>query len=102
MLEEASHLLAQRLALLYEFNAPEFSEKSLFAAVIANMISTGLLTEDSAGLLHFDAAVTAPAEHAELLLAAEVRQTIRRIADSGSAAAPNLVAELSRSTPPSK
>ncbi|HEX8986508.1 MAG TPA: glycerol-3-phosphate 1-O-acyltransferase PlsB [Rhodocyclaceae bacterium] len=83
-LEEASHLLAQRLALLYEFNAPEFSEKSLFAAVIANMIAAGLVTEDTDGLLHFDASVTAPAEHAELLLAAEVRQTIRRIADAGA------------------
>jgi glycerol-3-phosphate O-acyltransferase len=82
-LEEASHLLAQRLALLYEFNAPEFSEKALFASVIVNMIAAGLISEDSEGLLHFDAAVTAPAEHAELLLAAEVRQTIRRIADSG-------------------
>jgi glycerol-3-phosphate O-acyltransferase len=102
MLEEASHLLAQRLALLYEFNAPEFSEKSLFAAVIGNMISAGLLVEDGAGLLHFDAAVTAPAEHAELLLAAEVRQTIRRIADHGNAAAPDVAAELARSTPPSK
>jgi glycerol-3-phosphate O-acyltransferase len=79
-LAEASHLLAQRLALLYEFNAPEFSEKSLFAAVIANMIAAGLITEDKSGLLHFDAAVTAPVEHAELLLAAEVRQAIRRIA----------------------
>jgi glycerol-3-phosphate O-acyltransferase len=83
-LEEASHLLAQRLALLYEFNAPEFSEKSLFSAVIANMIAAGLITEDTSGLLHFDAAVTAPAEHAELLLTAEVRQTIRRIAESES------------------
>ncbi|HEX8964269.1 MAG TPA: glycerol-3-phosphate 1-O-acyltransferase PlsB [Rhodocyclaceae bacterium] len=83
-LEEASHLLAQRLALLYEFNAPEFSEKSLFASAVANMVSAGLVSEDADGLLHFDASVTAPAEHAELLLAAEVRQTIRRIAESGS------------------
>ncbi|MDD5248042.1 MAG: glycerol-3-phosphate 1-O-acyltransferase PlsB [Rhodocyclaceae bacterium] len=84
-LEEASHLLAQRLALLYEFNAPEFSEKALFAAVVGNMIDAGLISEDPAGRLHFDAHVTAPAAHAELLLAAEVRQTIRRIADAGPA-----------------
>lgn len=81
-LEQASHLLAQRLALLYEFNAPEFSEKALFAGVIANMAAAGLIREDTSGVLHFDAAVTAPAEHAELLLTAEVRQTIRRIAES--------------------
>lgn len=86
-LEQASHLLAQRLALLYEFNAPEFSEKGLFAAAIANMIGAGLISEDADGLLHFDAAVTAPAEHAELLLAAEVRRAIRRMAEAGAGSA---------------
>jgi len=83
-LEDASHLLAQRLALLYEFNAPEFSEKALFAAVVGNIIDAGLITENGNGLLHFDALTVAPAEHAELLLAAEVRQAIRRIAGEGN------------------
>ncbi len=84
-LEESSHLLAQRLALLYEFNAPEFSEKSLFANVVGNLVAAGLLTEDGQGMLHFDARITAPAEHAELLLSAEVRQAILRIAQEGRA-----------------
>ncbi len=79
-LEEASHLLAQRLALLYEFNAPEFSEKSLFAGVVAQLIDSGILQEDERGLLHFDERITVPAAHAELVLSAEVRQTIRRMA----------------------
>jgi glycerol-3-phosphate O-acyltransferase len=79
-LEEASHLLAQRLALLYEFNAPEFSEKSLFAGVVGNLIDADILREDETGLLHFDERITVPAAHAELVLSAEVRQTIRRMA----------------------
>ena len=79
-LEESSHLLAQRLALLYEFNAPEFSEKGLFAGVVGHLIDAGLIREDDVGMLHFDARITAPAEHAELLLAAEVRQAILRLA----------------------
>ncbi|MBI4985413.1 MAG: glycerol-3-phosphate 1-O-acyltransferase PlsB [Rhodocyclales bacterium] len=88
-LEDACHLLAQRLALLYEFNAPEFSEKSLFAAVVGNIIDAGLIVENGDGLLHFDAQTVAPAEHAELLLAAEVRQAIRRIAgESGGETTP--------------
>jgi glycerol-3-phosphate O-acyltransferase len=79
-LEEASHLLAQRLALLYEFNAPEFSEKALFAGVVGNLVEAGFLREDEVGLLHFDERITVPAAHAELVLSAEVRQTIRRMA----------------------
>jgi glycerol-3-phosphate O-acyltransferase len=85
-LEEASHLLAQRLALLYEFNAPEFSEKSLFAGVIGHLIDSNILREDAAGLLHFDERITVPAAHAELVLSAEVRQTILRMAGEGAAA----------------
>ena len=79
-LEEASHLLAQRLSLLYEFNTPEFSEKSLFAGVVAQFVDSGILQEDEHGLLHFDERITVPAAHAELVLSAEVRQTIRRMA----------------------
>jgi glycerol-3-phosphate O-acyltransferase len=79
-LEESCQLLAQRLALLYEFNAPEFAERSLFANVLANLLAAGLLRADTMGLLHFDERITAPAADAELLLAAEVRQTIRRMA----------------------
>jgi glycerol-3-phosphate O-acyltransferase len=86
-LEEVSHLLAQRLALLYEFNAPEFSEKALFAGVVANLVEAGFLHEDEAGLLHFDERITVPAAHAELVLSAEVRQAIRRMTGEGTAAA---------------
>lgn len=82
-LEESSHLLAQRLALLYEFNAPEFSERSLFAQVVGNLIGSGLLQEDEAGRLYFDERITGPAADAELLLAAEIRRTIRRMATGG-------------------
>lgn len=85
-LEEASHLLAQRLALLYEFNAPEFSEKALFAGVVANLVEAGFLHEDETGLLQFDERITVPAAHAELVLSAEVRQAIRRMAGEGPTA----------------
>jgi glycerol-3-phosphate O-acyltransferase len=87
-LEESGHLLAQRLALLYEFNAPEFAEKSLFSGVVGNLLAAGLLSEDASGVLCFDERISAPAEHTELLLAAEVRQTIRRMAAGGGVSAP--------------
>jgi len=81
-LESDCHLLAQRLALLYEFNAPEHSEITTFSALIAQLIDVELLREDESGLLHFDARITTPLAHAELVLPAEARQTIRRMAST--------------------
>jgi glycerol-3-phosphate O-acyltransferase len=79
-LENDCHLLAQRLALLYAFNAPEYSEITTFSALIAQLIDGDLLREDETGLLHFDQRITTPLAHAELVLPAEARQTIRRMA----------------------
>ena len=42
-LEDATLLLAQRLAMLYEFNASEFPEKLLFANVIRNLVDAEIL-----------------------------------------------------------
>jgi glycerol-3-phosphate O-acyltransferase len=85
-LEDATHLLAQRLAMLYEFNSAEFSEKLLFANVIRNLIDAGILQADDAGLLQFDERITLAAAQTELLLAADVRHSIQRIARAASAA----------------
>ena len=85
-LEESGHLLAQRLALLYEFNAPAFGDRALFAGVVGNLIEGGFLREDEAGRLHFDERITVPAAHAELVLSAEARQAIRRMAGSDAPA----------------
>jgi len=113
-LEDASHLLGQRLTLLYEFNSPEFSERAVFAGVVGHLLETGLLREElppgtepveakegkegkdskgkkenkdskeSAALLHFDQSMTTPLAWAELVLPAEVRLTIRRMAEEGT------------------
>jgi glycerol-3-phosphate O-acyltransferase len=79
-LEEATHLLAQRLAMLYEFNAAEFSEKLLFANVIRNLIDAEILRIGEDGLLQFDERITLAAAQTELLLAADVRHSIQLIA----------------------
>jgi glycerol-3-phosphate O-acyltransferase len=81
-LEEKGHLLAQRLAMLYEFNPAEFSEQSLFAGVVGNLLAGGLLREGADGRLRFDQSISLPAEHAEFLLPAEMRQAVRRLAAS--------------------
>jgi glycerol-3-phosphate O-acyltransferase len=87
-LEEAAHLLAQRLAMLYEFDAAEFSEKLLFANVIRNLIDGDVLRVDGAGLLCFDQRITRAAAQTELLLAADVRESIHRIARAAPPANP--------------
>jgi glycerol-3-phosphate O-acyltransferase len=86
-LENDCHLLAQRLALLYEFNTPEFAEKTSFSALVTQLIDADLLQEDEVGLLHFDQRIIQPLAHAELVLSAEARQAIRRMANAGLVAA---------------
>jgi glycerol-3-phosphate O-acyltransferase len=86
-LEEDTHLLAQRLAMLYEFNPAEFSEKLLFANVIRSLIDGGLLEVDGNGLLCFDERITQAVAQTELLLAAEVRHSIDLIARTAAPAA---------------
>ena len=82
-LENDCHLLAQRLSLLYDFNPVEYSEKTSFSVLIAKLIDAELLREDDAGLLHFDQHITTPLAQASLVLAAEARQAIRRMACAG-------------------
>ena len=84
-LEEATHLLAQRLAMLYEFNVAEFPEKLLFANVIRNLIDAEILRVGEGGLLQFDERITLAAAQTELLLAADVRYSIRLIARAAPA-----------------
>jgi len=79
-LENDCHLLAQRLALLYEFNPPEYAEKTTFSTLISRLIDADLLREDEAGLLHFDRRITTPLAQAALVLPAEATQAIRRMA----------------------
>ena len=87
-LEDATHLLAQRLAMLYEFNSAEFSEKLLFANVIRNLIEAEILQVGEAGLLQFDERITQAAAQTELLLAADVRHSIQLIARVAPSAGP--------------
>ena len=81
-LENDCHLLAQRLVLLYTSDAPEYAEKAAFAVLINHLIDADLLHEDDTGLLHFDDRLTTPLAQAELVLPAEAREAIRRMASS--------------------
>jgi glycerol-3-phosphate O-acyltransferase len=87
-LEDATLLLAQRLAMLYEFNASEFPEKLLFANVIRNLVDAEILQVGDDGRLRFDERITQAAAQTELLLAADVRSSIQLIAGATPPPAP--------------
>ena len=79
-LEDDCHLLAQRLSLLGGFSAAEITDRSVFSMLVGNLLDTELLSEDSVGMLQFDRHLVEPLAYAELVLPAEVRQAVRRIA----------------------
>ncbi|WP_194266310.1 glycerol-3-phosphate 1-O-acyltransferase PlsB [Dechloromonas sp. H13] len=80
VLEQDCQLLTQRLALLHGFSAAEVADRSVFASFVANLLDSELLREDDEGLLHFDEHLLGPLAYAELVLPADARQAIRRIA----------------------
>ena len=85
MLEKDCQLLAQRLALLHGFGETETADKSDFANLVSNLLDAELLTEDEEGLLRFDQHLLGPLAYVELVLPADARQSIRRVAEQPSA-----------------
>jgi glycerol-3-phosphate O-acyltransferase len=79
-LEDACHLLAQRLSLLGGFSAAEVTDQSAFSVLVSNLLDSELLIEDEAGRLQFDQHLVEPLAYSELVLPADARQTIRRMA----------------------
>lgn len=67
-LEDLSHLLGQRLSVLYEFNAPEFFDKTLFQSFIAALTQLNYIRNDDNQVLYFDEALINMADNARLVL----------------------------------
>ncbi|HEX4869168.1 MAG TPA: glycerol-3-phosphate 1-O-acyltransferase PlsB, partial [Moraxellaceae bacterium] len=78
-LEELCHLLAQRLSVLHEFSAPEFSDKALFRNFVQTLIDTGVATVDGQDHLCFDDRLITIAAESRLILGAEIRHGIQQI-----------------------
>ena len=69
--------------MLAVFGASEQAERATFTALISLLLDSELLREDEFGFLHYDARVTSPLAHAELILSVQARETIRRMASTG-------------------
>lgn len=75
-LESLCHLQAQRLAMLREFNAPEFFDKAIFRTFIATLNRAGYARTGEDGRLGFDERLLTAASEARFILPPDVRQTV--------------------------
>lgn len=88
------HLLGQRMSVLYEFQSPEFFDRTLFKSFIAALIRTGYLGEDDDGHLIFDQNIDNMAENARFVLDAETLDILRQLASLSEDEIATAVAEL--------
>jgi len=75
-LEELCQLMAQRISLLYQFNAPEFFDRSLFRAFIARLRHHGVIRVDEQGHIHYDEALERADTDARAMLGERLRHDI--------------------------
>jgi glycerol-3-phosphate O-acyltransferase len=76
VLESQCQLMAQRMSILHELNAPEFFDKSLFAHFIDLLRARKVLTVNSEGRLTFTEMLVAVAEDAQIVLHEQIRNSI--------------------------
>lgn len=77
--EDLSHLLGQRLSVLYEFNSPEFFDKALFQSFLKVLIQQGYIKTNSEGAIEFDRNFSNMAEGAKLVLDEATLQMLQHI-----------------------
>jgi glycerol-3-phosphate O-acyltransferase len=78
-LEQLCTLSAQRISLLHTFDAPEFSDRTLFKQFIESLQDIDVLGRDEQGNLTFDRRLETFARDAKLVLDKEIRHTILQI-----------------------
>jgi glycerol-3-phosphate O-acyltransferase len=76
VLESQCQLMAQRMSLLHELNAPEFFDKSLFANFIDLLRTRNVLTVNAEGRLTFTHMLEAVAGDAQLVLHEQIRNSV--------------------------
>ena len=78
-LAELASRTTQRLSLLYEFNSPEFFDKVVLRTFIQQLLDTGLVWKDEAGMLQFGDHLRALDDEARRILSTDVSQAIQRV-----------------------
>ncbi|KOR17147.1 glycerol-3-phosphate acyltransferase [Acinetobacter sp. C15] len=77
--EDLSHLLGQRLSVLYEFNSPEFFDKALFQSFLKVLTQQSYIKTNSEGAIEFDRNFSNMAEGAKLVLDEATLQMLQHI-----------------------
>jgi glycerol-3-phosphate O-acyltransferase len=79
-LERQCQLTAQRMAMLYELNSPEFFDRALFGIFIERLRERGVVQEAGEGRLVFDASMLeAVASDAQFVLHEQIRNSILQV-----------------------
>ncbi|MGH8293961.1 MAG: glycerol-3-phosphate 1-O-acyltransferase PlsB [Steroidobacteraceae bacterium] len=79
VLEERCQLNAQRIAMLYGINAPEFFDPTLFENFIDLLRRRGVVRSSAAGKLEFDEVLMRVAADAQLVLSEQIRHSILQV-----------------------
>lgn len=77
--EDLSHLLGQRLSVLYEFNSPEFFDKALFQSFIKVLTQQNYISTNDEGSIVFDDNFKHVAQYANLVLDDVTLQMLQHI-----------------------
>jgi glycerol-3-phosphate O-acyltransferase len=83
--EQLCHLTAQRLTLVYEMNAPEYFDRSLFRAFLQELKNRGVVSLDDGGRLCFGAELPQLVEDARLILRRELRHAVQKLSPEARA-----------------
>ena len=81
-LEERCQLTAQRMALLYGLNSPEFFDRTLFGNFIDLLRQRNVIRNSSAGKLEFDQVLMRVAADAQFVLSEQLRHSILQVTHS--------------------
>jgi glycerol-3-phosphate O-acyltransferase len=79
VLEERCQLNAQRIAMLYGLNSPEFFDRTLFENFIDLLRRRGVIRSSAAGKLEFDEVLMRVAADAQFVLSEQIRHSILQV-----------------------
>jgi glycerol-3-phosphate O-acyltransferase len=80
LLEERCQLNAQRIAVLYGLNSPEFFDRTLFENFIDLLRGRGVIRSSPGGRLEFDEVLLRVAADAQFVLSEQIRHSVMRFA----------------------
>jgi glycerol-3-phosphate O-acyltransferase len=81
-LEERCQLMAQRMALLYGLNSPEFFDRAMFENFIDLLRSRGVVRLSTGSKLEFDEVLMRVAADAQYVLSEQIRHSILQVTHS--------------------